>query len=227
MIDIISILIAFVSGVVITLFTLPYTINENIRRNVNQCVSNVGEEIRWNRNTVVVYKKHIQKIRNHWKVNREIDNFREWFFSIGVGNSGLFYTALKFDAFNYYKNSNVPSEVGIAFDYILTEFYGKCKEYCFNLDRIQNKIVEYNAICEYELVEKEWEKIDKEFEAFSKAFIKFSNTPSGDLKHIKYCGIKKMSWFEWHILKIKETGIIFKDDPKSWNESREFGEYEQ
>ena len=132
---------------------------------------------------------------------------------------------MKFDAFNYYKSGNVSLIVGIDFDYILTAFYSKCRLFCFNIECIQNKIVRYNSQGDYEFVEKEWNEIDNEFEKFLAAFRKFTSTVPRDLQYVKYYGIKEMGWLDWHIRKKREIRIIFIEDPKSRNESREFDEY--
>jgi len=204
-------LLAFVIGVLVTLITIPLTLRENIRDSVNRCIATIGEEINWNRTTVIHYKKHIDELQKSWIDNKKIGNFRTWYYSITVGNSGPIFTTLKFDAFNYYKNSDVPSIVDIAFDYVLTEFYSECKGFCYNLECIQNRIIEHNAKGNYGLVEKEWENMNIEFNNFSEAFRKYSCCLSPEIKNIKYMGIKKANLIEWYLYRNCDMKIIFKD----------------
>jgi hypothetical protein len=216
--EIINTLLGFVIGVLVTLITIPFTLNENIRDNVNRCITTIGEEISWNRTTVVQYKKHIDELRKSWTSKKNLGNFRTWYYSITVGNNGPIYTTLKFDAFNYYKNSDVPSIVGIAFDYMLTEFYSKCKQFCYNLECIQNRIIEYNAIGKYDLVEKDWENMNIEFNNFDNAFRKYSCCFSPELEKMRYVGIKKINLIDWYIFGKRDIDIIFKDMIESHKE---------
>jgi hypothetical protein len=210
--DITNIFIGFVSGVVLTLFMMPYTLNESIRHNVNRCITTIGEEISWNRTTVVQYKIHIAELKKSWIKNKKLGNFRTWYYSITAGNSGPIFTTLKFDSFNYYKNSDVPSIVGIAFDYMLTEFYSECKRFCYNIECIQNRILENNAKGNFDLVEKEWENMDIEFGKFSAAFRKYSSCLSPELENIRYMGIKKANFIDWHFYRKYDVLICFRDN---------------
>jgi len=209
--DVINILIGILSGAVLTLFMMPYTLNESVRDSVNRCIMTIGEEISWNLNTVILYKKHIDELQKSWINNKEIGNFRTWYYSITVGNNGPIFTTLKFDAFNFYKNSDVPSIVGIASDYVLTEFYSECKRFCFNLECIQNRMVEHNAKGNYDLVENEWENLNIEFYNFSNAFRKYACCLSPEIKNIKYMGIKKANFIEWYFYRNRDMKIFFID----------------
>jgi len=195
--------------------TIGYSFWEQERKRINNCVKLLGQEINWNRKKYAIYKKMIESENEKWVQTKKLGNISKWIDEISVGEKGSSFILFRFEAFNYYINSDIPSYLGLYFPYKLLEFYASCQKFCFEISDIKNKIKTYqDDKVKPDLIDIELKKMNDAFYEFHNAFSKFTSC-FNDLDEIEYAGTSDISWTSWHFKKlgIKETypDIFFKD----------------
>ena len=147
------------TGIIVALFTIRFTLKENDRWRINKCIEYLGNEINWNRNKFVLYKENIESLKPVSLDKNVLSGIYKWVDEISAVDKGPVYSVFKFDAFNYYQSSDIPTYVGIGFDYMLKEFYSASKRFCFNISFISNRIAEFYTSGNLDPISNEFDRI--------------------------------------------------------------------
>ena len=210
--DLTSIIVSFIVGVIITIFTITYTLKESDRWRVNQCIESIATEINFNKTKFILIKRDLEETKKQWIDSKTISKqFFNWNDEILITEQGKKFVPFKFDAFNYYKNSGIPWIVGIGLYYRLTELYGASKEFNYDVAESQNKIQQYYDNQKFDLIELEFKKLDEVFEKFVRAFTTFANCLCNDLEYVDFVKIVKANLKDWHLHGSSHPDILFSD----------------
>jgi hypothetical protein len=71
--DFLEIIVSFIVGVLITIFTITYTLKEGDRWRINQCIESVGTEININKTKYILFKKAFDEAKIQWKNEKTLD----------------------------------------------------------------------------------------------------------------------------------------------------------
>lgn len=216
--DILSIVYAnffsFLISIITVVLTIGYSFSEQERKRINNCIKLLGQEISWNRNKYAIYKEVVESEKEMWKKQNKLNNIGKWVDEISVGEKGSTFVLFKFEAFNYYINSDIPSYLDLYFPYKLAEFYGASYKFCNKISNIKNEIEKYQKDNNIQYIDTEFKKMDAAFDEFREAFWRFTSCIN-DLKDIEYCGITEIKWSSWHLKKfgvqMTNPRICFKD----------------
>ena len=210
--DFLQIFISFIVGVVITIITINYTLREGDRWRINQCIKSVGTEINYNKSKFVLFNKDFEKAKSKWNTEKKIDNkLFKWNHEISLTECGAEFGPFKYDAFYYYKSSGIPCLVGIGLDYRLTELYSAFKKYSYTVGQFQKKIHQSDNEGKLDQIDIEFKKIENASNDFIFAFTKFANCFCTKLEYVKYVRFGKIKFWNWHLFRIADLGIVFSD----------------
>jgi hypothetical protein len=195
-----DIFIGFLVGILSSILVVRYTLKESDRWRVNQCLELLSEEINWNKNKFRLLKETLYTAHTQWHENRTINSeLFTWNDEILITEQGPVFRPFKLDAFNFYKNSDIPSFFGISLDYRLTQLYGA--EIKFSYDLSQSYLIIKNAskTRDFNKLDLEFTHIAEIFEEYNRSFMRFSNTIARNPEEICLYGVKKAGIIEWHL----------------------------
>jgi hypothetical protein len=208
--DYITIIVSFIIGVLSTIFTIKFTLKENDRWSMNQCLEAIATEINYNKTKFILLKKGLETTSHKWMNCKTLSKeLYKWNEEILVTEQGKLFIPFKFDAFNFYKSSIFPWLFGIVFDYRLSELYGASKEFSYNVAQSHKNIRQFNENQQFDLIESELKNLDTSFEKYIKAFTKFANCLCYDLEYIDLAKIEKVKFKDWHLLGSSHPAILF------------------
>jgi hypothetical protein len=170
-----GIVVDFIMSIVVVILTIGYSFKETERKRVNNCIRSVGREINWNRNKYAIFKEQMIESKKIWVDTRMMKFDFTWIDEVTVENDGIRRALFKFEAFNYYINSDIPSNLDIYYPFILSEFYGACKKFNFIVSSFKNDFEKIRDIPENEkLINNKCKELEIAFDDFRHAFGKFT-----------------------------------------------------
>lgn len=208
-----GIIVNFTISIVAVILTIGYSFKETERKRVNNCIRLVGREINWNRNKYAIFKEQMVNAKQTWVDTRTLKFNFTWIDEITVETDGIRRALFKFEAFNYYINSDIPSYLDNYYPFILSEFYGACKKFNFTASSLKNDFERIQNLPENEkLIDNKWKEMEIAFDDFRYAFGKFTSC-FNDLKDIEYRDDKfiEISRIDWHINGVRSLKLVFRD----------------
>jgi hypothetical protein len=188
--DLNDFLLSILSGVVSSILIVNYVSSETERRRINDSISNLLEEIDFNRHKLPNFLVHITNVKNEWDTNNDLQwiNHNE----ISTGYGGYLYNYFKFDTYNQFISSGSNLYLDGNFDNDLKLFYHKSKEFCAKTQAIEERMRRERAGGQ-NLVHEGLSQIEGEFYNISSIF---ENNQS-------FCGANKykfqICWAQWHL----------------------------